>query len=37
VPIPFAGTINSNGHIVVALPGAAIGAPITVQLELAKS
>ncbi|MFL5613409.1 MAG: hypothetical protein ACJ796_07115 [Gemmatimonadaceae bacterium] len=37
--ISFAGTVNdSNGHLTVALPGAAIGAAITttLQLELAK-
>lgn len=38
-PVSFAGTVNdSNGHLTVALPGAAIGAAITtsLQLELAK-
>lgn len=39
-PFPYTGTINgSNGHLTVALPGAAIGATGTaiLQLELAKS
>lgn len=39
-PFPYTGTINSsNGHLTVALPGAAIGATgtATLQLELAKS
>ena len=39
-PLPYTGTINgSNGHLTVALPGAAIGATgtATLQLELAKS
>jgi hypothetical protein len=37
-PISFAGSVNdSNGHITVALPGAAIGSlTTTLQLELAK-
>src|SRR5690349_13068340 len=36
-PIPFTGTFDNNGHIVVALPGLAIGTPGTLQLGFTKS
>ena len=36
-PIPFTGTFDNNGHIVVALPGLAIGTTGTLQLDLTKS
>jgi hypothetical protein len=36
-PIPFTGTVDNNGHVVVALPGQIIGTSGTLQLALTKS
>jgi hypothetical protein len=36
-PIPFTGTVDNNGHVVVALPGQVIGTAGTLQLGLTKS
>ncbi|HKW47089.1 MAG TPA: hypothetical protein VJN70_06575 [Gemmatimonadaceae bacterium] len=37
VAIPFTGTIDNNGNVVVAVPGQVIGTTGTLQLGLAKS